>query len=171
MKKELYLTLCALATTLPVVAQQRNFQITGTLCDSITHEAQAFATIRLLDKTAKDGAAKGAKTAVEKVLRVATTEANGKFKLTVPKAGNYTLEAVVIGMQPLRRDVTLSTTQPTLKLDTLYIKEYSNQLGQPPLRHSVRWSRPRLTKSVTPWPTTLRHKPTRRSKCCAKCLW
>lgn len=129
MKKELYLTLCALATTLPVAAQQRNFQITGTLCDSITHEAQAFATIRLLDKTAKDGAAKGAKTAAEKVLRVATTEANGKFKLTVPKAGNYTLEAVVIGMQPLRRDVTLSTTQPTLKLDTLYIKEYSNQLG------------------------------------------
>lgn len=26
MKKELYLTLCALATTLPVAAQQRNFQ-------------------------------------------------------------------------------------------------------------------------------------------------
>ena len=98
MKKELYLTLCALATTLPVAAQQRNFQITGTLCDSITHEAQAFATIRLLDKTAKDGAAEGAKTAAEKVLRVATTEANGKFKITVPKAGNYTLEAVVIGM-------------------------------------------------------------------------
>ena len=119
MKKELYLTLCALATTLPVAAQQRNFQITGTLCDSITREAQAFATIRLLDKTAKDGAVKGAKTATEKVLRVATTEANGKFKITVPKAGNYTLEAVVIGMQPLRRDVTLSTTQPTLKLDTL----------------------------------------------------
>ena len=49
MKKEMYLTLCALATTLPVAAQQRNFQITGTLCDSITREAQAFANPRSPD--------------------------------------------------------------------------------------------------------------------------
>lgn len=127
MKKEFYLTLCALAIAMPMAAQQSNYYITGTLCDSVTREAQAFATIRLADKQAKQTTAKAPNAG--KVIRVATTEANGKFKITVPKAGNYTLEAVVIGMQPLRRDVTISSTQPSLKLDTLYIKEYSNQLG------------------------------------------
>lgn len=124
MKKVIYCTLAALVlSAVPTAAQttQKHYRISGVLCDSARHEAEPFATIRLLQKAQKQPAGK--------VLRVATTTANGRFEITAPAAGSYTLEAIVLGKEPVRREVTLSDERRTLKLDTLYIKEYSNTLG------------------------------------------
>lgn len=108
---------------MPATAQtaKKHYQISGVLCDSARHEVQAFATVRLLQNDQKQQ--KG------KVLRVATTTANGRFEINAPQAGSYTLEALVLGKEPLRREVTLSDDRLALKLDTLYIKEYSSTLG------------------------------------------
>lgn len=112
------LTAALLATSVTVYAQSAKLRVEGILCDSATHEPQAFATLRLMEKGAKG-----------KPLRVATTQANGQFSLPVPRHGTFTLEAIVIGMQPLRREVTLTEGKSVIKLDTLYLKELSNTLA------------------------------------------
>ena len=112
------LTAALLATSVTVYAQSAKLRVEGILCDSATHEPQAFATLRLMEKGAKG-----------KPLRVATTQANGQFSLPVPRHGTFTLEAIVIGMQPLRREVTLTEEKSVVKLDTLYLKELSNTLA------------------------------------------
>lgn len=116
------LRLLATATfilALPTYAQKANYVISGTLCDSVSHQPEAYATVRLL--TTHDQA---------KVLRVATTTVKGAFTIVAPHAGRFTFEAIVLGKQPVRREVELSSEQPSLSLDTLYIKEYTSSLAQ-----------------------------------------
>lgn len=96
-------------------AKAQKYVVSGTLCDSLTHEGEAFATIRLMTNN--------------QVVKVATTQADGQFKIAAPKAGNYLLECVTIGKAPLRQSVTINAAHPALKLDTLYLKEYDSTLG------------------------------------------
>lgn len=118
--KSLVFWACVALGALPLSAQTRQTPLTisGWLCDSLTREPQSFATVRLLEHGS-----------TSKVLRVATTTARGGFKIVAPKAGRYTLEALVVGMQPVRREVDLSQANAGVSLDTLYIKEYSSSLG------------------------------------------
>lgn len=94
------------------------YAVTGTLCDSLTRQAEAFATLRLWTDVPKG-----------KVLKVATSQADGSFKLYAPHAGNYVVEAVVLGMKPIRRKISLTADRPEVVLDTLYMQEYSSSLS------------------------------------------
>lgn len=97
--------------------EQKALTVRGTLCDSTTHEPEAFATVRMLQDSA------------QKPVRVATTGADGTFSITAPKKGKYTIEFVVLGKEPVRRDVNLTEDKTSVSLDTLYIREYNTTLG------------------------------------------
>lgn len=93
------------------------YSVSGVLCDSATHQAEAFATVRLLQLPTK------------KPIKAVLTKADGSFSLTAPKAGHYLLEVVSMGKQPIQRNITWNATQKAVKIDTLYIKEYDASLG------------------------------------------
>ena len=118
-KKQILIACAALSCSLPLMAQKegKNFQVKGTLCDSLSREAEPFATVRLLPQ------------GTQKPLRVATTQADGSFVINAPRPGTYTLEFVVIGKQPLRRTARLTASMPVVQLDSLYMKEYDTTLG------------------------------------------
>lgn len=111
-------TLCALTLPNFGFAQQvkaQTYIAKGILVDSLNHEPEAFATVRLLEG--------------KKAIKVATTEANGRFSITAPKPGRYELELFAMGKTPIRTNVTFSNTQQIAQLDTLYIKPLSTTLA------------------------------------------
>ncbi len=119
-KHILVLTTTVCVSTLSASAQavgEKTYEIKGLVCDSVTHAPEAFATVRLLDKTGKTP------------LKVTTTKAQGEFSLSVSKASDYILELVSIGKAPLRQAVSVSDERPVAHLDTLYIKELDSTLG------------------------------------------
>lgn len=62
------------------------FSVKGTLVDSLTHESEPYATIRItLDKSP------------EKPVRMNVTDAKGKFQEKLPQTGNYTLQITSVG--------------------------------------------------------------------------
>ena len=115
------ISLCALAlmSALPISAQTASstYTVKGVLCDSLTHEPEAYATVRLLSFPSN------------KPLKVVTTKDNGSFAVGIGQSGKYMLELISLGKQPVRRTVSLDKAQAALNLDTLYIKEYDTTLG------------------------------------------
>lgn len=118
-KNTISLLALALTSTLPLSAQTANstYTVKGMLCDSLTREPEAYATVRLLSLPAG------------KPVKVTTTNDNGSFAIGTNRSGKYTLELVSLGKQPVRRTVSLGKEQSSLQLDTLYIKEYDTTLG------------------------------------------
>lgn len=107
-----------LAVVTPMFSQHaraQKYEVSGTVCDSLTHEGESFATIRI--------------TTNDKVVKVGTAQANGSFKLILPKAGTYKMECVSMGKAPLRREVKLDAAHTKCHFDTLYIKDYDATLG------------------------------------------
>ena len=107
-------TLCALTFPILGYAQQvkaQTYVAKGVLIDSLSHEPEAFATVRLMEG--------------QRAIKVGTTEANGRFSIRAPKAGNYELELFAMGKAPVRTLLTFSSTQQVAQLDTLYIKPLS----------------------------------------------
>ena len=83
-------TLCALTFPILGYAQQvkaPTYVAKGVLIDSLSHEPAAFATVRLMEGG--------------KAIKVGTTEANGRFSICAPKAGNYELELFAMGKAPV----------------------------------------------------------------------
>lgn len=93
------------------------YSISGVLCDSTTHQAEAFATVRLLQLPTK------------KPVKAVLTQADGSFRITAPRAGRYLFEVVSMGKDPLRKTLSFDATTKSVKMDTLYIKEYDASLG------------------------------------------
>lgn len=118
-KAKIILLPALLLTALPALAQSgKDFSVSGVLVDSLSREVQPFATVRLLSPAAGG-----------KAVRVATTDVAGAFRLKVPAAGSYTLEAVILGKQPLRRAVTFTDAHRSLSLDTLLVTDLGTTLG------------------------------------------
>lgn len=108
----------ASAMTVTISAQSVKTGIMGVVKDSITNSPEAFVTIRLV----RPGATKA--------VAVATSDENGKFSIgNAGISGNYTLEVISIGKQPLRRNVSVTKGKLT-NLGTLLMKENENTLGQ-----------------------------------------
>lgn len=93
------------------------YSVSGVLCDSTTHQAEAFATVRLLQLPTK------------KPVKAVLTQADGSFRITVPRAGRYLFEVVSMGKEPIRQTLSFDATTKSVKMDTLYIKEYDASLG------------------------------------------
>ena len=93
------------------------YSVSGVLCDSTTHQAEAFATVRLLQLPTK------------KPVKAVLTQADGSFRITAPRAGRYLFEVVSMGKEPFRQTLSFDATTKSVKMDTLYIKEYDASLG------------------------------------------
>lgn len=93
------------------------YSVSGVLCDSTTHQAEAFATVRLLQLPTK------------KPVKAVLTQADGSFRITAPRAGRYLFEVVSMGKEPIRQTLSFDATTKSVKMDTLYIKEYDASLG------------------------------------------
>lgn len=93
------------------------YSVSGVLCDSTTHQAEAFATVRLLQLPTK------------KPVKAVLTQADGSFRITAPRAGRYLFEVVSMGKDPIRQTLSFDATTKSVKMDTLYIKEYDASLG------------------------------------------
>ena len=96
-------------------AKSQKYTLSGVLCDSLTHEPEPFATVRLLDNG--------------KAIKVSTTQTDGHFSIAAPKMGTYQVEWLSLGKAPLRRTMTFDASHSTIHADTLYIKEYNATLG------------------------------------------
>lgn len=93
------------------------YSVSGVLCDSTTHQAEAFATVRLLQLPTK------------KPVKAVLTQADGSFRITAPRAGRYLFEVISMGKEPIRQTLSFDATTKSVKMDTLYIKEYDASLG------------------------------------------
>lgn len=81
----------------------------GILVDSLTHESEPYATIRItLDKSP------------EKPVRMNVTDAKGKFQEKLPQTGNYTLQITSVGKRTVVRRFTITNNQRVADLGTLY---------------------------------------------------
>lgn len=112
------LTVAALACVATITNAQNPQAITleGTVRDSLTRSPEPYATIRVMTEGAT------------KPLRAVAADANGHFRLTLPKAGTYRVECIVIGKQTLRRTVQVDS-QTSVTLDDFLLQEISNTLA------------------------------------------
>ena len=116
MKRILTVVALACAATLTNAQNPQAITLEGTVRDSLTRAPEPYATIRVI--------ANGS----TKPLKALAADANGHFRLTLPKAGTYSIECIVIGKQTLRREVKVDG-QTSTTLDDFLLQEISNTLG------------------------------------------
>lgn len=116
MKRILTVVALACAATITNAQNPQAITLEGTVRDSLTRSPEPYATIRVI--------ANGS----TKPLKAFAADANGHFRLTLPKAGTYSIECIVIGKQTLRRTVQVDG-QTSTTLDDFLLQEISNTLG------------------------------------------
>lgn len=116
MKRSFVFFVMTLLIACNLKAQNAAYQIRGTVKDSITEEAEAFATITLTPQ------------GTYRPTAMTTANEKGEFNLPVKSSGNYTLQIISLGKAPIARSVTLSS-QKVKDMGTLLIQEYTSTLG------------------------------------------
>lgn len=117
-RKHIYFIVAGIiCMSIPSLAQNSDFKATGIVCDSVSREPQAFATIRLLDCGSP-----------QKVMGAVAAKEDGSFSIAAPRQGEYTLEVIATGKQPVRRAIRLTGHTPGAALDTIFVREYSISL-------------------------------------------
>lgn len=96
----------------------KRFVVKGVVADAATKEGEQYATMKITSQTDSTSTA-----------ALAVSEADGSFSMTLKKAGSYRLYVNAMGKQPIVRNFVVSDSEPTVSLDTLYIKEASHVLG------------------------------------------
>ena len=109
-----------LTVVLSAVAIGLNAQtttITGELIDSLTHEGEPYATVRIFKKGN-----------TEKPVVMFVTDDNGKFSQKVKGQGHYLITFNAMGRRELIRRIELGKDGETLHLDSLFIQDDVKQL-------------------------------------------
>ena len=92
------------------------YQIIGTVTDSISGEVQPYATIRIK----KAGNAK--------ILKVVTSDDKGKYTLPLSQSGNYVVECILVGKQSWSKAFIIKAGEHKNTLNIL-LSDISNTLG------------------------------------------
>jgi len=108
--KKTLLTLALVWINIAMNAQTTT--ITGELLDSLTHESEPFATIRVF---------KGGK--MDKPVAMSVTDDDGKILQKVDGTGNFTVTISSMGRKLITRKVQLSAAKPTLSLGTILVQD------------------------------------------------
>ena len=108
--KKTLLTLALVWISTAINAQTTT--ITGELLDSLTHESEPFATIRVF---------KGGK--MDKPVAMSVTDDDGKILQKVDGTGNFTVTISSMGRKMITRKVHLSAVNPTLSLGTILMQD------------------------------------------------
>ncbi|WP_245871976.1 outer membrane beta-barrel family protein [Dysgonomonas massiliensis] len=85
-----------ISTTSALFAQSTTYTIKGTLTDSLTREAIAYATVKISKKETP-----------EQAVKAIAADENGRFSLTVNQGGNYILNAFFVGKKDLNKELSL----------------------------------------------------------------
>ena len=115
MKLKIILSATMLAMASLTASAQTTIQ--GTVADSISHEGEPYVTIRVYKKGQE-----------AKPAAMFVTDLNGRFSHRVDATGNYFISFRSMGRQPIIRPIHLAKSG-TLDLDTLYIQDDANMLG------------------------------------------
>jgi len=107
----------ASATEAPTAPQ---FEVTGLVVDSLTHEGEPMATLRVWKK--------GDAQENTKAVAMGTTDADGNFSLQIKERGEYLLLITSIGRTPIRRNFTAVKGQKHIQLGTMFISESAEEL-------------------------------------------
>lgn len=113
-KKAIFIVLLFI-TTLPMMAQRT--VVTASLRDSLSHEPEPFATVRVFRQTD-----------MSKPTAMAVADADGNINIDVHGKGDYLMTVASMGKSTVYRRFTL-TGQPTLALGDLLISDDSNTLA------------------------------------------
>ncbi len=121
MKRFLICIALALTATLCANAQKQlyNYTINGAVADSTTHAGEPYATLTIVQPDS-----------VDKPLKQAITDINGKFSITATGKGNYLLLVRAVGRQPLQRAFTVDDKTRTIDLGTLPLQDSKNELDE-----------------------------------------
>lgn len=101
-------------------APAQSIDITGCVVDSLTQEGEPMATLRIWKA--------GVKQENSKAAAMGTTDANGKFNLTLKSKGQYTLLITSIGRTPITKEFTVTSGQKSLDLGKMLISESAQSL-------------------------------------------
>lgn len=96
-----------------------SFQIKGILLDSLTHEGEPYATIKVVKKESP-----------AKPLKMLVTDMQGQFQDKVSGKGSFVLTITSVGRQPIVREFSVAAGQKQVDFGTLYIVDATNELGQ-----------------------------------------
>lgn len=103
--------------TFKTITVHAQFAVKGTLVDSLTHESEPYATIRItLDKSP------------EKPVRMNVTDDKGKFQEKLPQTGKYTLQITSVGKRTVIRHFTITDSKRVADLGTLYTGDDTQML-------------------------------------------
>ena len=94
-----------------------SYTIKGILIDSLTQEAEPYATIKIVNKKAPD-----------KAVKMAITDINGKFKEKLADVGIYQITITSTGKKSIIKEFTLKADEKIFDFGTLYTSEATNEL-------------------------------------------
>ena len=100
-----------------ITAHGQTSTISGVLLDSLTHEGEPYATIRVY---------KGKKSEIPVAMSV--TEKDGKFSQKVTGQGSYLVSFTSMGRKEILRKVQLTATGGTINLGNLLVQDDTKQL-------------------------------------------
>ena len=95
------------------------FQIKGVLLDSLTHEGEPYATIRVAKKEKP-----------QQAVKMLVSDMKGEFREKVPGTGNFVLTITSVGRNPIVKNFTVKAGEKLVDFGTLYVTDASNELGQ-----------------------------------------
>jgi outer membrane cobalamin receptor len=118
--KKLTMLLVALVASCAICAQttpSTSHTVKGILLDSLTLEAEPYATIKIVRKDAPG-----------KAVKMAVTGNNGKFEEKITGSGDYVLTITSIGKSTVVRAFNLAPSEKVKDFGTLYASDIANEL-------------------------------------------
>ena len=97
--------------------QALNYSVKGVFADSLTHEKEAYATVRVSFYRMPD-----------KLIKAAITDENGKFEIKLARPGNYIVSFTSVGKRTIVKKVTLSPNKFHHDFGIVYTSEEAEML-------------------------------------------
>lgn len=114
--KSIIMTLVILLYSLSSFASQ--FEVRGTLVDSIFNEGEPYVTIRIYSDDKK----------ISKPIKIGITDENGNFSESLPTEGKYSINFTAIGRQEINKSFELTSLSPIANLGYIIIKDNEEML-------------------------------------------
>lgn len=95
------------------------FQIKGILLDSLTHNGEPYATIKIAKRRIPN-----------KAIKMLVSDMKGKFQEKINGSGDFVMNITSVGREPIKKIFSVKTGQQLVDFGTLYITDAANELGQ-----------------------------------------
>lgn len=122
--KHLYYSIFAILILLPfhtiqAETQLINFELSGEVIDSITHEGEPYATLRIFKSDN-----------LKKVVKIAATGVNGKFKEQFSGIGHYILQINSLGKKQIQLPFEISSSHTKQNFGTVLVTDDAQAMNE-----------------------------------------